>query len=236
MKIVVCDDELSVRKQVGNYITQYGGELSDAQIFEYESGDELVRCVNNGNSFDIIFLDIEMNKIDGIDTAKLIRIQDKNAIIIFISSHTERVFDTFECETFNFITKPFSKQRFNDVLGKAIDKYKFLNGYFVITWKNKNIKVPVNKIKFVETYKKHVIFHTYEGEFEMVTTLGDTLKKLSIYDFCQTHQGYAVNMNLIKYFDGLNIILIDGTKVPMSLRKKTSVLKAYANHVARYKG
>ena len=236
MKIVVCDDELTVRKQVCNYIRQYGDELSDAQLFEYESGEELMKSVDNKNSFDIVFIDIEMNKIDGIDTAKLIRIHDKDAIIIFISSHTERVFDTFECETFNFIPKPFTQEKFNDVLKKVLDKYKLINKYFAITWKNESIKMPVNKIKFFESYKKHIIFHTYDGEFEMVATLNDILKQLSLYGFYQTHQGYVVNMNLIKRFDNFDIILIDGTKVPMSLRKRSCVLKAYAEHIARYKG
>jgi len=236
MKIVICDDETSVRKQVRKYIENYENLLSEVQILEYKSGEELVKSVNCENTADIIFLDIEMSKTDGIDTAKLIRIHDKNAIIIFISSHTERVFDTFECETFNFITKPFSQERFDNVFGKALDKYKLINGYFVITWKNENIKVPVNKIKFFESYKKHIIFHTYDGEFEMVTTLSDTLNQLSLYGFFQTHQGYVVNMNLIKRFDGLDIILVDGTKVPMSMRKKACVLKAYAKHIARYKG
>ncbi len=236
MKIVICDDELAVREQVRNYIRQYDDDLFNAQIFEYESGEELVRKTDDGSNANIVFLDIEMNKIDGIDTAKLIRIQDKDCIIIFISSHTERVFDTFDCETFNFITKPFTQERFNDVLEKALEKHRLNKGYFIISWKNENIKMPVNKIKFFESYKKHIIFHTYDGEFEMVATLGETLKQLSVYGFFQTHQGYVVNMNLIKRFDGLDIILVDGTKVPMSLRKKTGVLKSYAKHVARYKG
>lgn len=235
MKIVICDDDLSLRKLICEYIRAYNNE-SDIQIYEFSSGEELISSLKSGNRIDIIFLDIEMDKIDGVDTAKLIRIQDKDAIIIFISSHSERVFDTFDCETFNFITKPVSQSRFNEVFSKALEKYKLLNGYFIISWKNENIKMPVNKIKFFESYRKHIIFHTYDGEFEMVATLGDTLQKLLLYGFVQTHQGYVVNMNLIKRFDGLDIILTDGTKVPMSMRKRTSVLQSYAKHIERYKG
>lgn len=196
----------------------------------------MIRAFNDGLSADIVFLDIEMDKIDGIDTAKLIRISDKKAIIIFVSSHKERVFDTFDCETFNFITKPFSQEKFNDVFKKALDKYKLLNGYFILTWKNENIKISIDKIKYFESYRKHIIFHTYDGDYEMVATLSDTLKKLMPYGFVQTHQGYVVNMNLIRRFDGLDIILVDGTKVAISSRKRAKVLTEYAKHIARYKG
>lgn len=235
MKVVICDDDAVIRKQIIGFIKNYGEDLSDINLYEFSSGEKLISTIGEKN-LDIIFLDIEMDKIDGVDTAKLIRIHDKNAIIIFISSHTERVFDTFDCETFNFITKPITQERFNKVFSKALEKYKLLNGYFIISWRNENIKMPISKIKFFECYRKHIIFHTYDGELEMVATLGDTLHQLAIYGFTQTHQGYVVNMNLIKRFEGMDIILTDGTKVPMSSRKRTDVLKEYAKHVARYKG
>lgn len=235
MNIVICDDEPYARSQIRKSIEHFVNTDYDIQIMEFSSGEEFIKKLSDDFNADIIFLDIEMNKIDGIDTAKLIRIHDKKAIIIFVSSHKERVFDTFDCETFNFITKPISEERFNEVFLKAIEKYKLLNAYFIVTWKNENIKLPVDEIKFFESYRKHVIFHTYSGEYQMVAKLSDTLAKLAPYGFIQTHQGYVVNMNLIRRFENLDIILIDGTKVPMSMRKKTTVLSEYAKHIARYK-
>lgn len=234
MRIAICDDELFGRQQLKEYLER-SEYYNNMEIVEFTSGEEFVKSLSHESKIDIVFLDIEMNKIDGIDTAKLIRINDKNIIIIFVSSHRERVFDTFDCETFNFITKPFTEARFNEVLTKAIDKYKLLHADFVLTWKNENIRLPIKEIKFFESYRKHIIFHTYNGEYEMVAKLSDTLDKLSQYDFIQTHQGYVVNMNLIRRFDGLDIILLDGTKVPMSMRKKTEVLSEYAKFVMRCK-
>lgn len=233
MKIAVCDDEIRAREQMKEYIENYNCGL-DFEIEEFSSGEDLIFKLRQEH-IDIIFLDIEMDKIDGIDTAKLIRINDKKAIIIFVSSHKERVFDSFDCEAFNFITKPFTKEKFNDVFTKAIEKYKFLNESLTISWRGTTVELPIEKIKYFESYKKHIIFHTYDGEFQMVANLSDKLKELSSYGFLQIHQGYVVNMNLISRFDGLDIILVDGTKVPMSLRKKSTVLSEYAKYVARYK-
>lgn len=233
MKIAVCDDEICARNQLRKYIEKHD-EKQGFKIEEFSTGEELVQFLKD-NHIDIIFLDIEMNKIDGIDTAKLIRINDRKAIIIFVSSHQERVFDSFDCEAFNFIPKPFTQEKFDDVFTKAIEKYKFLNKSLTINWKGETIDLPIEKIKYFESYRKHVIFYTYDGEYQMIANLSDILNELSPYGFLQTHQGYVVNMNLIRRFDGLNIILVDGTKVPISFRKKTNVVSEYAKYVARYK-
>ena len=235
MRVIICDDEQNARKKLHELICKYATDFSDVSIDEYPSGEDLISNLEKENKADIIFLDIEMNKIDGIDAAKLIRIRNDRAIIIFVSSHGERVFDSFDTEPFHFITKPFTEEKFKDVFEKALNKYKLLNGFIVITWKNEQIKLSVEKIKFFEMCRKHLIFHTYDGEYEMVGTIKETMKKLRPYGFMQTHQGYAVNMNLIKRFDGLNIILVDGTNVIMSLRKRSEVLTEYAKHIARYR-
>ena len=233
MKIAICDDEHGVRTRLRSFVEKYTAEFSDLSIDEYASGEKLICSFEKGNGADIIFLDIEMNKIDGIDVAKLIRIKDQKAIIIFVSSHGERVFDSFDTEPFHFITKPFTEERFKEIFEKALNKYKLLNGFLVISRRNEKIKLPVSRIKFFEMCRKHLIFHTYDGEYETVGTVRETMDKLRPYGFIQTHQGYAVNMNLIKRFDGTDIILEDGTKVVMSLRKRSEVLTEYAKHIAR---
>lgn len=233
MKIIICDDEPLAREQIKDFISHYNQPMPEFELSEFSSGEEIIKNLKNNLPVDIVFLDIELNNIDGIDTAKFIRIYDKKAIIIFVSSHKERVFDTFDCETFNFIIKPFSKEKFNEVFERALNKYKLMHEYFIVTWKNESIKVPIESIKFFEICRKHIIFHTYDGEYEMIATLGETLSKLAPYGFLQTHQGYVVNMNLIKRFDGLDIILVDGTRVMMSSRKRTEVLTEYANYISR---
>ena len=167
MKMVICDDEPFAREQIRSYIHNYNQPMPDYELLEFSSGEELVKSCKEHLCADIVFLDIELNNLDGIDTAKLIRIYDKKTIIIFISSHKERVFDAFDCETFHFITKPFSQEKFNDVLDKALAKYKLQHQYYMIKWRNQSIKMPVERIKYLEICRKHVVFHTYDGEFQM---------------------------------------------------------------------
>lgn len=235
MKIIICDDEPLAREQIRRYIQNYNQAMPDYELLEFSSGEELVRSCKDNLCADIVFLDIELNNLDGIDTAKLIRIYNKKIIIIFVSSHKERVFDAFDCETFHFITKPFSQEKFDDVLEKALAKYKLQHQYYMIKWRNQSIKMPIEKIKYLEICRRHVVFHTYDGEFQMSTTLADVLNDLVAYGFLQTHQGYVVNMGLIMRIEGLEIMLMDGTKVSISARKRKTVITEYANYISRNK-
>lgn len=235
MKIAICDDNTTDTKNIIDLMHSSDFYYDDFEICVFSSGLDLVSQYEIGYRTDLVFLDIEMPHTDGINIADTIRKVDKETIIIFISSHTERVFDTFNCETFNFLVKPIKSEKFNDVFSRAIKKYELNNSYYIIKWKNQNTRIETKSIKYVECYKKHMIFYTFNGVFEMRSTLTDTLKKLEPFGFIQTHQGYIVNMNLIKRFEGADVILVDNTRVMISARKKNEVLLKYSEFVERWK-
>lgn len=236
MKIVICDDEKLGRKAVVAEIRRSVQlEDEDIELIEFSTGEELVEQYRQGLRADIIFLDIEMKQVDGIEAAKYIRMMDRKVILIFVSSHSEKALDTFDCETFHFIVKPFSHQKFESVFEKAVKKCQMSNDYFIITWQNQKLKVPVERIKYVECERKHMLFHTLDGKYKMVITVNETLKQLEPYGFVQTHQGYLVNMNMITGFDKQDVILIDNTRVMLSVRRRPEVVSKYANYVKRWK-
>ena len=149
LHIAICDDEQIIMEQLKKLLEAH---RPDCIVTMYLRGEGLL---DTFNQYDLVFLDIEMPNSSGIDTAKVIREYDKNVIIIFISSHSEFVFDTFDCETFNFITKPINKEKFSNVINMAVLKYKRNNAYFVITKAHESIKLPIDKIKYAECYKKY---------------------------------------------------------------------------------
>lgn len=220
MRIAVCDDEAIARKSVVAMIRMSDYFTEDMEILEFTSGEELLRWYVQGHSADIIFLDIEMDRLSGIDTAKKIRSRDSRAVVIFASSHSEQVIDTFECEPFNFMVKPFTQERFDHVFKRAYTKCSCRSASFLVTWKNESIRLPIRTIKYVEKRRNHVVFCTTDGDYPMVTTLSETLSKLAPYHFVQTHQGYLVNLAMVKYFDKQDIVLQDGTRVMVSVRKR----------------
>ena len=115
MRFAVCDDEAELRRDISDRITAL---CPGASVTEFSSGGELLA---GAGSFDIIFLDIGMDGLDGMQTAKKLRRNGCRAAIIFVTAFEDRVFDAFDVGAFNFLVKPVSAQKFAEVLKKAID-------------------------------------------------------------------------------------------------------------------
>lgn len=119
LKICICDDDKLIHSSLKNscYKVYDNAQLEINSIF---SAEELIHFYEQGDRFDIIFLDIEMAAVTGIEAAEKIRALSPDVIIIFVSSHPNYVFDTFKVEPLHFLVKPFSEQEFNDVFNRAV--------------------------------------------------------------------------------------------------------------------
>ena len=232
MKIAVCDDSSQYRQIIINNLKEIT-LMPNFSCTEFSSSEDLLYSYNNGEKFDIIFLDVEMGEIDGVEAGIRIREYDSKAIIIFISNHPQYAIPAYDCEAFYFIVKPIVPTKFKKVINKAMEKYKLLHQYYIIKNKGQVKKIVINDIYYIEIYRKHLIFHTGTGKYETIGKISEALTNLSAYGFCQIHQGYLVNMSKIKDFDDFDIILDNNEKVMISVRKRAEVLKTYAKFLER---
>lgn len=233
MQIAICDDSMQFRNEILSNINQCATLSGENKYLQFSSAEDLLNAYNGGKRYDIIFLDVEMKNVNGVDAGIQIRKYDTKVIIIFISSYPKYAIPAYDCEAFYFIVKPIEQNKFVKVVNKAIKKYQLLHQYYIIKNKGEVLKIPVNEILYVEIYRKHLIFHTVAGNYETIGKISEALAKLSPYGFCQVHQGYLVNMNDIKKFENYDIILTNNERVMMSVRKKSDVLKEYANYLER---
>lgn len=237
MRIAICDDEDFIYEQLRDYIryAMVENKIRDqVEIVYFSSGEKLIQSYKNHKRFDILFLDIAMRRLDGITVGKAIREFDENAIFIFVSSHQERALETFDCVTFHFLPKPLKYPKFNQVFVKAVKPFHRDHAQYVIQFRNEIIRIPIDQIKYVEVVRRHLMFHTMEGDFEMVSTLRETLEELRPYDFIQVHQGFLVNMNQIKRLLKSELILVDGATIPLSVHRRPEVVMSYKNFLERY--
>ena len=118
MRIAICDDEVSMVQILEEKIKKL---LPDAVIDKYLSGDELIA---SGSKPDILFLDIQMPGMDGMETAKVLRQDNENMILIFVTAAEEYVFQAFDVGAFHYLVKPFSDEKFKEVVTKAVHNIK----------------------------------------------------------------------------------------------------------------
>lgn len=237
MKVAICDDEFYIYDQLRSFIYHSGAKQQiqdDLEIFYFSSGERLLQSYKKRASYDIIFLDIAMRRMDGIAVGKVIRSYDEKAVIIFVSSHQERVMEAFDCMAFHFLTKPLSLPKFDEIFMKALRFYQRDRAQYVIQFRNEIVRFPIDQIKYVEVVHRHLMFHTTDGDFETVATLRDTVEELRPYDFVQVHQGFVVNMNQVKRLLRSELIMIDGSTVPLSAHRRSEVVMAYKTFLERY--
>lgn len=232
MRIAICDDSAPCRSDILNNINICVNS-NEILYSQFSSAEELLNKYKNGEKYDIIFLDVEMDATNGIQAGIKIRKQDPKAIIIFVSSYPKYAVQSYDCEAFYFIVKPIEFTKFKKVFNKALEKFKLIHQYYVIKNKGEIKRIPVKDIRYVEIYHKHLIFHTTSGMYETIGKIGEALTHLSPYGFCKVHQGYIVNMNYIKELCNYDIIMDNGERVMMSVRKKADVMKTYADYLER---
>ena len=130
-----------------------------------------------------------------------VRKKDSKVIIIFISSHPNYVFESFNVEPLHFLVKPISEVEFKNVFFRAVSKYNNLNSVLSLKWQNERYQIKISQILYIEAYRRHVTVYTENECFEAVGKLSEMLEILEPHGFIRTHQGFLVNMDFIKRFD-----------------------------------
>ena len=227
MKICICDDDCFAVREIRNLLEPFRTEDDGFDISDFSCGEDLIEFYKNGGCFDIVFIDIEMGGINGVEAAETIREFAPETIIIFVSSHSSYIFDAFRIEALHFLVKPIKEKEFSEVFTRAMKKYTATNASVILKWESVRNKISINKISYVEGYRRHLTVHTASGVYEAVGKISEIYEILKPHGFVRVHQGFIVNMNYIKNFNANEVELTDGSKVAVSVRKKQEALKAY---------
>ena len=235
MKICICDDDLHMHDEIKQLIGEFFSQTDIPEFSCFGSGEDLLECYSQSNEFDIIFLDVEMSGINGIDTAEEIRKKAPEAIIIFVSSHKNYVFDAFRCEALHFLVKPINASEFENVFSRAVNKYKSRNNFLPLQWQNTRMNIKISDIYYVEGYRRHLKIHTADESFEAQGNITSAYEKLREHGFILIHQGYLVNMQYIKRFNATDVVLENDDVIMMSARRRADALIVYNNFVRKWK-
>lgn len=232
--LAICDDEFIERKLNKKKIVQILENLNtDYNIDEYSDGQELVQ---SEMFYDIVFLDIKMKKLDGIETAKEIKKVNQNVIIVFLTSFDNYVYEAFDVEAFNYIVKPIEDKRLNDVLTLALNKINICNenkGYLIIHRDKSIVKIKINNIIYADVYDRIVTLHLKNAKIEYYSRLKNLEKELKEKDFFRCHKSYIVNLMYVVRFDKNEILLDNDEIIPISRRNYNSFSKEMIKYIKK---
>lgn len=235
MKIAIVDDNIDDSSQIELYINKFINEENikeTVQIFKYIDGESFLRDLNN--SFSLIFLDVEMPNILGIDVAKRIRSDGYNIPIVFITNLAQYAINGYEVEALDYLLKPLSYSFFNIKFKKIIGiiKRNEVKNLIIKIEDKEKIKVSTENLYYIEVISHYLYYHLKSNEiYKSRGTISDIEKELKEFGFSRSSKSFIVNLRKIKSIKG-NVVYLDNNDVAyISRGYKDSFIKDFNNFI-----
>ncbi|RDY22836.1 DNA-binding response regulator [Romboutsia maritimum] len=215
LKVVICEDDFVFRDTLNEYLEVILKEITNQfEIITFNCGEDLVE--NYPEDVDIFFLDIEMNKLTGMDVARKIREVDDNSEIIFTTGVINYVQDGYEVRAYRYLLKPIQFELLKEHVNSCIkDIIKRNENNIVIQNKGCIYKLRIDEITFVEVINKDIIIHTINQSYNTKTNMKIIEKELIKYNFYRCHNSFLVNMKYVEYIKQ-STILVNSVEIPVS--------------------
>lgn len=231
MKTAICDDNETVVQSVRNALLKLMDDYPLISIEEFFSGESLLKAYKQGNTYDILFLDIQMDKLNGIQTARIIKELQENVLIIFLTGYTNYVKEAFRLQAFQYLTKPVKQDEVIKEFNRAIEQYKKNHYKYRLIYNNCISYLEIHNIQYLEVSNHIITVYVDNNKYIIKGRLQDEENKLKKFDFIRCHQGYLVNIAWIQLIDTQGIILKTGTRIPISRRMRKNVLDKFSAYI-----
>lgn len=230
IRIAIVEDDSIYQKQLNTYIGDYERASGESfQVTNFVDGLDIAEDYNA--SFDIIFLDVKMKHLDGMQTAKKIREYDRNVIIIFITNMAEFAIQGYQVEAMDYVLKPINYFAFSQELQKAVKKVKEKSTFFLhIVKESSMIRLDAATISYIESQGHNVVFHTKDEEIVSRDSLKNLEKKLQGRHFSRCNSCYLVNLAHVERVDK-NLVTVAGEELQISRPKKKSFMEDLAQFI-----
>lgn len=230
-RIAVVEDEQQYRDEVCQYIEQYATEHQlKFDVTTYTDGQEIVDDVQK--HYDIIFFDIEMTQLNGMDAAKVIRERDVNVVMVFITNMAQYAIEGYEVGALDFVLKPIDYYGFSFRLARALGRVQKKQGNlaFAINTPGGIKKLNSNDIYYIEIENRFLVYHTAEGDFSQRGTLQSAEEMFQDYHFVKCNHWYLVNLKYVTEIEE-NIVHVAGSRLEISRRNRAHFLKEVTEYI-----
>lgn len=223
MKIGICDDLAEERE----HIKKYCENLGYTDISLYSSGEELLESPEL-ESLNLLFLDIELNGIDGIRIKNTLEFSNPSIFVVFSTAHHELMPDAFGRNVISFLKKPYSESSIAD----CIKKVTYFNRQFYPITIEKEITIPCKDILYVHTEQKYSIFYTTDKKsYSSRKPLKEWVDILEEFGFCRISRSTIINFKYCKQIEENHVFLFEDISLPVSRRYLQSLRKKYINYI-----
>lgn len=233
VRVAICDDEKSMQIVLEKLLDEYSRiRKIDISIDKFENGHNLIKALNE-REYEIVFMDYQMDDIDGMETSRLIRNKNNDNVIIFVSAYPEVAIDSYEVNTFRFIVKPIKKEK----LFKALDDYLKSIDYdnlLILKTRDGMWKIKMSDIIYAEAKGKHTIIRTTHKTFEIHIHLKKIEDQLPIEKFFRCQRAYIAGFSHIENHSNTEILFDNGERAQIGKAYTVKFKQAFREYIMRY--
>ena len=233
IKFAICDDEPAMARELASYLARYleEHEVTAYSVSNFSSGRALLEAADG---FDVIFLDIQMEEPDGMETARLLRGQGNHSLLVFVTVLMELVFDAFQVEAYDYLTKPLDAARFARTMDRVLQTLEQRTAASIVIQQGSGCEVvPLSDVVYCEVLGRKVYLHKADGT---ITGYYDRLEQLERRvdgRFFRCHRSYLVNLDHVRGCQAGQVLLSQGERIPVSRLRERDLTGALLLHMKK---
>ena len=226
--IAIVDDDPKDASLLKGFVEEYCARNQIAAMTHHFTGG--LALIRAPETYDIIFLDIQMGRLDGLETARLLRKINRDSILVFVTNMAQFAIKGYEVDALDFILKPATGDAIDYVMDKAMRR---LDGggakaQFSLKTSDGTISLSANDITYVEVFDHNLVYHTTRGEYTVRGRLSDVSEKLSPDRFVMCNRSFIVNLRHVSNVTS-DYLLIGDTRISVSKSHRKELMKRFSS-------
>ncbi len=220
LRIAICDDDINARDALHLQLERILMEETEKIVYEFVSGQTAVNwLLKHPGEIDLLFLDVEMPGLNGMETAEKIREFDKNMILVFVTGYTDYVFDGYRVGALDYVIKPAVKERLSEIMKRVRAQiFSQSEENFVFQNIDGTYRFSYEEILYFYSERRQVTVVTERGDFTFYGKLGEVENQTG-GEFVRIHQRYLVNGKKVSHIGNASLLIGEGeneTELPIS--------------------
>ena len=224
-RIAIVEDDKAFVEELKKYLKQYSAEEGrEFEVSAFYDGAEILE--NYKSDYDLILLDIEMPKVNGMDAAERIREMDENVVLMFITNMAQYAIRGYSVGALDFVMKPVNYYTFSMKMKRALKRVEKKEQHSILLTLADGVKkLEVRQIYYLEVQNRMLHYHTDEGEFVVRGSLQSAEATMPSKVFAKCNHWYLVNLNHVTEVRK-NTVVVGPFELEMSRRNRTGFLQA----------
>ena len=231
IKFAICDDEPLMAQELAGHLADYMKEnlITAYSVSSFSDGRALLDAIDR---FDVIFLDIQMEQPDGMETAKLLRRRGDHSLLVFVTVLKELVFDAFQVEAYDYLLKPLDRARFKQTMERVLRSLDRKTAEDIVIQRGTGCEVVLlSDIVYCEVLGRKIYLHKHDG------TVSDYYDKLEDLErrvdgrFFKCHRSFLVNLDYVRGCQDGQVLLAPGERIPASRLRERELTQALLRYM-----